>query len=361
MSRPARFVAIFLVTMALTACNEKDKTEANSPRPVLSIVASATPVDSLRLTGTVQPKFETELGFRVLGRLTARNVSVGDVVKKGDVVAAIDPLSLELAVKSAQSDLSNAQAQLRNAQSIQQRQFTLAETRSGTAAALEQAQQGLKSAVAATARAQANLDKAQEQLGYAQLHTEFDGVVTATSAEVGQIVSAGQVVVTIARPEERDAVVDVPQAAAEKLKIGSPFEVVLQLDPAILAKGTVREIAPEADTATRTRRTKIALVNPPDAFRLGSVVTASALISARLQILIPTSAILQKDGKQNVWIVDPKTAKVSARQVRIASDGAAGGSVDVVEGIDAGERVVVAGVNELSDGQTIKIDQEFDQ
>ena len=214
-----------------------------------------------------------------------------------------------LPFRSAQSEVSNAQAQLTNAASTEERQRSLAETRSGSEAAFEEAQLGRRSAIAAVAKAQANLDKAEEQLGYAQLRAEFDGVVTATSAEVGQVVSAGQSIVTIARPDQREAVIDIPDASLDGLKAGSPFEVALQLDPTIRASGVVREIAPEADATTRTRRTKITLVNPPAAFRLGSVVTATATVAAQPLILLPSSAMLMKDGKPNVWLVDAAAGK----------------------------------------------------
>ncbi|WP_407071738.1 efflux RND transporter periplasmic adaptor subunit [Rhizobium sp. LCM 4573] len=354
-------VAILLAATVLASCQKQEETAQEAPRPVLSIVAQQTPAASLRLTGTIEPKIETELGFRALGRVIARNVGVGDLVKKGDIVAAIDPLALELAVRSAQSDLANAQAQLRNATTTEQRQRTLAQARSGTEAALEEAEQGRRSALANLAKAQANLNKAEEQLGYAQLHAEFDGVVTATSAEVGQVVSAGQVIVTIARPDERDAVVDVPQGAAERLKTGAPFEITLQLDPAIRASGVVREIAPEAETTTRTRRTKISLTDPPTAFRLGSVITATATISAEPQILLPASAILEEEGSTSVWIVDAHASKVMLRAVRIDGEVVAGGTVRVTEGVAPGDRIVVAGVHKLKDRQTIRIDQEINQ
>lgn len=361
MNTSAKLILLLVSATALTACQREEAQAPEAPRPVLSVVAAEVPAESLRLAGAVQPRFETQLGFRVLGRLTARNVGVGDLVKKGDVVAAIDPLSLQLAVRSAQSDLSNAQAALRNAQSTQQRQLLLSESRTGTAAALEQAEQGLKTAVATVSKAQANLNKAEEQLGYAQLRAEFDGVVTGTSAEVGQVVSAGQVVVTIARPDERDAVVDVPQDAAEKLKSGAPFEVALQLDPAVIAKGVVREIAPEADAATRTRRTKITLIEPPESFRLGSVVTASATVVAQPRIVLPSSSILQRDGATSVWLVDGAAAKVALRPVKVDGAIVVDGTVNVTEGVAPGDRVVVAGVNKLKDGQAIRIDQEISQ
>lgn len=356
-------IATLLLGMTLvTSCAPKeDESKEEAPRPVLSMTVKQTPVTSLSLTGTIEPAIETDLGFRILGRMIARNVNVGDLVKKDDVVAAIDPLALELAVRNSQSDVEISDAQLRNAVTTEQRQRALVESRSGTEASLEEAEQARLTAAAALAKAQANLAKAREQLGYAQLRAEFDGVVTATSAEVGQVVSAGQTVVTIARPDKRDAVVDVPQAAAQKLEIGAPFDVMLQLDPEIRTSGVVREIAPEADTATRTKRTKIALTDAPEAFRLGSVITASAIIAAETEIVVPSSAILAGNDGVSVWIVDVPGKKVVLRRVKIAGEIVSGGTVRVTEGLVSGERVVVAGVHKLEDGQAIRIDQEINQ
>ncbi|QPB19708.1 efflux RND transporter periplasmic adaptor subunit [Rhizobium sp. 007] len=348
---------LLLGPLLLSSCQRQDEAREEPPRPVLSVVARSTAASSLSLPGTVEAKIETELGFRVLGRVIARKVSVGDIVKKGDVVAAIDPLALELALRSAQSELSNAQAQLTNAVSTEERQRSLTETRSGSEAAFEEAQLGRRSAVAAVAKGQANLDKAEEQLSYAQLRAEFDGVVTATSAEVGQVVAAGQSMATIARPDQRDAVIDIPDASFDGLKVGSPFEVSLQLDPTIRASGVVREIAPEAETTTRTRRTKITLVNPPAAFRLGAVVTATATIAAQPLILLPSSSVLMKDGKPNVWVVDTTAGKVSIRAIKMDGDVAEGGNIRIAEGVNPGERVVVAGVHKLTDGQAVRVDQ----
>lgn len=186
-------------------------------------------------------------------------------------------------------------------------------------------------------------------------------MVTATSGEIGQVVSAGQTVVTIARPEVRDVVVDVPQFAAQRPEIGSAFEIALQLDPKIRTTGVVREIAPEAETATRTRRTKISLQDAPPAFRLGSVVTASVLAASEPQIMLPSSALLKTDNGWGVWIVNADTATVTLRPVTIEGEPAEGGSVRVTGGVKPGERVASAGVHKLKDGQAIRIDQEVRQ
>ena len=141
--------------------------------------------------GTIQPRYETNLGFRVLGRLIARPVNVGDLVAEGQTIAAVDPTALELAVRSAKADLSKAEALLENATGTEERKRILIRTDATTKQTLDDAEQVRAGAQASTARARANLAKAIEQLGYAQVKADFAGVVTAVSAEVGQVVSPG--------------------------------------------------------------------------------------------------------------------------------------------------------------------------
>lgn len=352
-------VALLAASVLLAACQKEEEVSTAGPRPVLSVIARAEPQAQLTLAGTVEARVETQYGFRILGRIVARNVKTGDLVKKGDVLAAIDPLALELAVKSAQSDLSNSEAQFANALASEERQKTLFDKQSGAKATYETAQLERRTAEAGVAKARANLDKAREQLGYSRLLAEFDGVVTATSAEVGQVVSAGQSIATVAMPQERDAVIDLPEEAGEHFPPGSLFDVSLQLDPTVRARGIVREIAPEADDATRTRRTKITLVDPPVALRLGSVVTAIAIVKDKPVIRIPSSAIRMDGSTANVWIVDATAGKVFARPVRLEGEPGPQGDVTIAEGISSGERVVVAGVHKLEEGQSVRVDQEM--
>ncbi len=351
--------ALLATSMLLAACQKEEEASTPEPRPVLSVIARAEPPAQLMLAGTVEARVETQYGFRILGRVVARNVKTGDLVMKGDVLAAIDPLALELSVKSAQSDLSNSEAQFANALANEERQKTLFDKQSGAKATYETAQLERRTAEAGVAKARANLDKAKEQLGYSRLPAEFDGVVTSTSAEVGQVVSAGQRIATVARPQERDAVIDLPEEASEHFPPGSVFDVSLQLDPTVHAKGIVREIAPVADDATRTRHTRITLVDPPVALRLGSVVTATAIAKDKPVIRIPSSAIRMDGPEANVWIVDPAARKVLSRPVQLEGGPGPQGEVTIAEGIAPGERVVVAGVHKLEEGQPVRVDQEM--
>lgn len=353
--RAIRIGALLAGCAGLAACNEK-AAQPEPIRPVLSMVVQPVMMGDDAITGTVQPRIKTDFSFRVLGRLITRSVYVGDTVEKDQVIAAVDPAALELAMRVASADVSNAQAQLANAAAAEGRQRTLLNAEVTSKAAFETIEQARASAEASVVRAQANLAKAREQLSYAQVKADFGGVVTAVGAEVGQIVQPGQSVVTVARPDIRDAVIDVADDAANTMKVGMPFEVSLQLDPSIKAQGRVREIAPQADAATRTRRVRITLDNPPETFRLGTTIVAASGSGRSQALLLPASAVLAKDGKSLVWLVDAATSSVTLREIQTASDDS--GRVRVTAGLDAGSRVATAGINSLTEGQKVRIDQD---
>ncbi|MBR0643288.1 efflux RND transporter periplasmic adaptor subunit [Plastoroseomonas hellenica] len=351
-----RGAALLPVILLLAACKEQAPEAPPPIRPVLSVVVDPATERSFGFTGTVEPRYRVSLGFRLLGRLIHRDVEVGDQVRAGTRLAAIDSLALELAVRSAVADMATARAQLANATGVEGRQRILTERNVVATAQLESAQQALASAEASVQRAEANLAKANEQLTYAQLQSDTDGVVTAIGAQVGQVVSPGQAVVTIARPDIREAAVDVPEDVARDLHPGTPFDIALQLDPRIRTQGEVREIGPQADQTTRTRRVLITLSGTAELFRLGTTVTATLRVPAAATITLPRSALLQRDGKDVVWVVDTGTGTVATRDVRVGRrDDAA---FVVTAGLAAGDRVVTAGANSLRPGQQVRIPGE---
>lgn len=349
-----------LVALAFSAivagCNDTELAAPEPIRPLLSVVVSPQAANQLQYAGSVEPRIQAELGFRLLGRVIKRQANVGDIVTKGQVIAMLDPLVLELAVRSAEAELSNAEAQLRNAVLSERRQYQLSQVDSASQAEYENALLVKESAQASLARAEANLDKAKEQLTYTQLHAEFDGVISEVSAEVGQVLSAGETAFVEARPDLRDVVIDVPEDDIAAISIGAPFDIFLQLEPSIRASGTVREIAPQSDETTRTHRVKISLLDPSSAFRLGTIVTASATIDAAEQLVLPKSALVQRGETSEVWVIDPKTSTVSARTVTVKGDIKGVRSMVITAGLQAGERVAVAGVHSLKEGQQVRID-----
>lgn len=357
-STPLSFSALILVGL-LAGCSDNTSVAKSgpTPRPVVSILVKAQEDQPTGFAGTIQPQFQTERGFRVLGRLIARRVEVGDVVTPGQILAQIDPLLLELAVRTSEADLAKAQAQLDNATATEGRRRALLAKNVVTQADFDTVQQSLEAASAGVKQAEANLIKAREQRSYATLTADTAGVVTSVDAEVGQMVTAGKKVMTIARIDAREAVVDIPDFAARALSLGQPFIIRLQANPSVTMTGKIREIAPQADPATRTRRVKIALDQNVEAFRLGTTITVLPIERSAPQPVfeIPASAIVTRDGRPQVWLLDPKTKTVRATPVQVAERDDR--TVRIGSGLAAGERVIVAGVNSLSDGQTVKFDE----
>ena len=206
-----------------------------------------------------------------------------------------------------------------------------------------------------SARARANLAKAIEQLGYAQVKADFAGVVTAVSAEVGQVVSPGQSVVTVARLDLREAMVDIGADFPVPLTVGVPFTVSPQLLPAVQVQGRIREIAPQADQVTRMRRVRIALNDPPESFRLGSTITARLSNAHSLVPRVPASAVLKKDAATFVWVIDDPTSKVSLQKVDLSEDER---GIRVTGGLATGTRIATAGIHSLKQGQQVRIEQD---
>lgn len=352
MRMPVLFAMAVIAVAALAGCTKEEEAAA-PPRPVLSMVVTPTALPGTRFAGMVQAKVQAVLGSRVAGRLVSRTVHVGDLVQQGDELAMLDATAYELAVRSARAEVSSAEATLSSAVATEERQTTLLQSNAAAKAAVESAEQSREAADANLTRARTALAKAEEQLSYTRILAEFDGVVVATGAEVGQTVSPGEALVTVARPDERDAVVDIPETA-QAIAVGSRFMVSLQINPAVTVSGTVREVAPSADAVTRTRRVKIALENPPDTVRLGTTITAELEGPDVTAIMIPETALLRKDGKPHVWLVDAD--KGAVHLVPIGTGLAAGRFIQAASGLKAGDRIATAGVHSLEEGQKIRVE-----
>jgi RND family efflux transporter MFP subunit len=213
--------------------------------------------------------------------------------------------------------------------------------------------QSREAAAANLVRAKTSLHRAQDQLAYTHLRADVAGIVTAVYLDQGQVVNAGQKIMTIARPEVREAVIAVPPMLAGQLAAGDRFDTLVELDQnAKMRAAGVRSVDPAADSATRTRNVYFSLDNPPDAFRLGITVDVTMSKSVTPRVDLPATALLEQNGKAQVWIVDPATRKVALREVAVVARRE--GSVSV-SGVAAGERVVTVGVHSLTPGQVVKL------
>jgi len=342
--------------LLLAGCKAEETHEAAPVRPVLTQVAQ--PRDAVifgPFVGTVEPRYQSQLGFQIPGRMVARDVTVGDVVKAGQRLAALDPVVTRFDLTRAEADLADARGQAENAIAAEARSRRLLAGNAVSQAALDQAVARRDTAQARLAQAEANLQKARDQMGYTDLKAEFDGVVTQRLAEIGQVLSAGQGVVSVARPEARDAVVDIPESLVGAMPPDGVFTVSLQSAPDLTARGQVRETAPFAEAGTRTRRIRMTLESPGPAFRLGAMITVSLSRGVPRGFLLPASALLVEGERRSVWIVAPDGRSVARRDVTVGQGPPEESGVTITAGLEPGERVVVAGVHSIRDGQPVRL------
>lgn len=348
-----RILAAGLIAASLAGCN-KPATPPPPPRPVRTVtVGAAASGETVSLTGQIRAKDEVGLAFRLDGRMIERPVHVGDLVKAGQVVARLDPQNQQNALRAAQANLVAAQAQLAEARLAFGRQQSLLKDGWTPRAKFDEAERSLKTAQAQVDSAQAQLRTAADQLGYTTLYADADGAVTAVGAEAGEVVRAGQMVVKVAHDGGRDAVFDVSEQIMRTAPHDPLVRIALADDPRVTALGRVREVSPQADSATRTFQVKVGIMNPPAAMRLGATVTGSFKLAAPPGVEIPAGALTELDGKPAVWVVDPKTFTVSLRSVAVLRYDA----IDVVvsKGLQAGDLLVTAGVQTLHPGQRVRL------
>lgn len=341
------------IAIALAGCQEQ-AAPPPSVRPVRAITverhAEGEPVS---LTGHVRAQDQVNFAFRLDGRLLERLVGVGDVIQPGQVIGRLDPLIQKNNVRQSRANLSSAQAQLVQARNAFRRQQSLLKDGWTTQARFDEAQEALQSAEAQVESAAAQLRNAEEQLSFTELQADAAGTVTATGAEPGEVVRAGQMIVQVARQGGRDAVFGVPAQLIRSTPRDPVVEIALADDPSVKAMGRVRETAPQADPTTRTYQVKVGLIDPPEAMRLGVTVTGRVRLAPPAGITVPASALTQANGTPAVWVVDPQTRTVSLRNVEIVRHDPA--NVVVSQGLTAGDVVVTAGVQALRPGQKVRL------
>lgn len=326
-------------------------------RPVLSVEVKSLDQEQYgRFAGNIEARYQSTLGFRVAGRIARRAVDVGTQVEKGQLLATLDPTDLQNQVRASQGDLARVEAQWINAQADARRQQALFDRGVGSQAQLDIASTNLKTASASLEQAKAALTQGKDQLNYSELHTDHAAVVTEWKAEAGQVVSAGQEVVTLARPDIKEAVIDLPATLVDRLPPDVAFQVEAQLDPELATMGKVREIEPQADSATRTRRARLTLADTPPGFRLGTAISVRLTSAIAPRTELPSYAVQTQDGKAQVWVIDTTNKTVAPREVQILERDE--NRVVLANGVQPGERVVVAGLNSLKPGQAVKIDEE---
>lgn len=344
---------LLLSALGLLAACGKPVAVSEDVRPVRVIAVQASANRAVaEFSGEVRPRIETRAGFQVGGRIIKRMVEIGQTVKSGQPLAAIDPQDYRLNEQSAQAALAAAAVD-RNQQRADYKRFEDLQAKGFISAAdLERRKATLDGAEARYLQTEASARASANQSEYAVLRAPHDAVVIAIDAEVGQVVAAGQSIVRLAGNNEKEVAISIPEQQLQLLRAAREVQVRLWSggDP---IKGTLRELSPVADSATRTFPAKIALVNPPASVALGMTATVIFEVpGAGSDLVLPTQTLWLEGGKTHVWIFDPASSTVRRTVVEVGN--VAGNDVLVRQGVKAGDLVVSAGVHQLKDGQKVK-------
>jgi RND family efflux transporter MFP subunit len=353
-SAAAALIPALVLLAALTACS-KDAPPPEDVRPVRAMTLAAGGVHATaEFSGDVRPRYESRLGFRVAGKISARKVDVGSIVKRGTLLMQLDPQDLRLGQAQAQASLRAAQtnadlarAELKRYQDLRSQNFV-------SQAVLDQKIAASHSSQANVEAARAQLREQANQTGYASLESDTDGVVTGIDAEVGQVVSAGAPVVRVARTDEKEVVIGVPEDQVDELRQAGEVAVRLWADPNRSISGKIRELSPVADPATRTYTVKVS-IPPSEEVRLGMTAVVQVVRQTAAardgQLRAPLSSLVQNKGASSVWVIENGVVRLQ----KVDVGGVSGNDVLLTGGVKAGQAIVTAGVNLLKNGQKVKI------
>jgi RND family efflux transporter MFP subunit len=334
------------VSIALVGCSRGEtKTNASAPRVVRAAVVdtSRRGVESTaHYTGVVRARTESNLAFRVAGKIAERLVNAGEAVKTGQPLLKLDPTDYQLALQAARAVQKQTSLEL-------ERVRALVEKRAESRDALERA-----AAAAESSAAQA--DQAANQAGYTTLYADADGIVMSTLAEPGQVVAAGQPVLVLAQDGLREAAIDIPESSLDRVR-GRKATARLYLNSELSVPATFREISGVADPVARTYQARYVLEGEPTQFPLGATVTVrvSENGDGAPTTEVPLGSVIDRGDGAVVWVIDPQTSAIEKRAVSIAKLGAE--TASITRGLQSGDLIVSIGAQLLNAGEVVRLEK----
>jgi RND family efflux transporter MFP subunit len=362
--RKTKFALVGAAALAVVGAAGAFTWNANASRPAVVAEPVTRPAriaeihyrphnHGLMLAGTVVPRIETVLGFRVAGKVVAREVDVGASVVPGQLIARIDPTDYRLAVDNARAALVSTEADYTRAKADLERYQMLRGSAVFMPQTLDQRQSVASTALARVDQAKSQLATAENNLAYTELKADAAGLITAVQAEVGQVLAQGQGMVKLARGDELEILVGVPEHRLKTVRDTRQVTFELWSDTGRRYAAKLRELSPSADPLTRTYPARFTVIDPPSFIGLG--MTASLTLSRPepgVLAEVPLSAIFQQGTRPAVWVIDKTSGAVELRPVTIARwrDETA----LIASGVKDGEIVATAGVHKLEPGQKVK-------
>jgi RND family efflux transporter MFP subunit len=341
------------MAVALAGCNDSVAQKVEPNRPVLVATVHYEPETPERsFVGTIRPRIESDLGFRVAGKVSKRLVEVGQRVDVGQPLAMLDEVDLKLQAEQAEAEQRAATGVLAQAAAAETRAKELRAKGWTTDAQLDSAKAAADEARARLNRAERSVELTKNALSYATLEADARGVVTATLIEPGQVVAAGQAAIRVARLAEKEAVVAIPETLVERAKSGTAT-VTLWSDPNKKYAARLREISPSADPVTRTYLAKFSLPGVGDNVELGMTTTLTLADAAAQRVArLPLSALFDQGGAPSFYVVDDK-GEVTLQPVRVKAYES--NDVVITGGVAEGAKVVALGVQKIDPSEKVRV------
>ena len=345
---------LIALAAGLSGCKSEGAAYVAAPQPVraASVTLSAA-TDTRSYTGTIKPRYESDLGFRVAGKIVERLVNIGDRITPGMTLARLDATDYRLSLESAEAELKAAQSSLKQAEADEGRYAALNKKTWVSDASYDQKKAAADEARGRVERSARALSLAKNQLAYTDLVATEAGIITALPVEVGQVVSAGQLIVRVARLDELEAVVSIPESRIDADQ-KAMATVTLWADDGRIYEAKLREVSPQADPATRTYQARYSLPNPDAAITLGKTATVHlASQSAGMRATLPLAAVFKDQGQPSVWLIDEAHGRLVKQGVEVSSWTET--SAIISGGLTAGQKIVAAGVHKLDTGIPVRI------
>ena len=346
----ARFyMTIILSALLLTAAGCSDDAAKETPAPLVrTMTVGDAAASEGGYTGTVCGRYETRLAFQVGGQILSRNVNVGAHVRAGDVLMVIDARDVQQQANATSAAAQAARSRYEFARTERARYEQLYAAQAISEAMLDQYRTNERAAEAAYRQAVAQDTASHNALGYTNLVAGADGVISNITAEEGQIIAAGQTVMTLTQEGEREIEIAVPESRLAEVSVGMPAAVALWANSTAYT-GTLRELSPVPDATTRTYTARIALTDAPADLPLG--MTARVRLGASVQegAAIPLSALYQTGDTAQVYVVEDDAVHLVPVTVTAFRTNDA-----LVTGLPQGARIVTAGVHQLHEGEKVR-------
>lgn len=349
-----RAAAIVVIAAVIGGCAKAPEQKPEEIRPVRVLKIGATPATrSFEFAGEVRAQHETRLAFRVGGKMVARLVDVGALVKPGQPLARLDASDLSLAEASARAQVASAQAEHDLAAADHARYKDLREKNFISQAEYDRRANALSTAQARLEALRAQHRQVANQLGYAVLTADTTGVITGIEVEAGQVVTAGQTVARLARQGDKEIAIAVPESQRDFIERANAFSVSVSALPEKTWNGRLRELSPAADPVTRTYAARITITDASDEMEWGMSARVAVAASTKLsKIEVPIAALYSRGDQPQVLVVNGE-GTVTPRRVKTA--GIAGERVVIAEGLQPGDVVVAAGAQLLRPGQRVRV------